>query len=179
MKRKMIFMAVSLLVIVNVSSIFTIGYHRWCRYRERCHRKSGQSVKEQLYQRLSLSAEQIEEMDAVREPFIAETVRMGSIIREKRTELVDILEASPPDTERIGKIHTHIDSLQARLQESVIRCILKEKEILTPDQQKTYFSMIRERFHCLDRNDKMNGLDPFMEDSVEVKCMRDSLHKTQ
>ena len=170
MKRIILFAAVLLLVVVNVSSLATIGYHRWCRYREGCSLSKSRAGVKDLYEKLSLSAGQMVQMDSIRHSFTAETEKTAALLQKERVELVDALEASQVDEGRIQVLHGRIDSLQARLQGIVIKSIMAEKEILTPEQKKHYFSIIRERMCVCAVNRPASGLDPIIEGKTEMQC---------
>lgn len=170
MKKNIFIMAVIFLVVINISSLATIGYHRWCRYRENCHFLKSQTNAKDLYARLSLSSDQIARMNGVRESLAAEMEKTESALHKEKAALMDVFEDSPTDEDRIQIVHLHIDSLQARLQGIVIKSILKEKEILTHDQKRLYFSIIRERLcgYAIER--QAGGLNTPADGKTEAQC---------
>lgn len=169
MRKKWIIFGISLLVIINLSALATMGYHRWCRYRVECRYRKIQLEEKTFYQQLSLSNDQIEKMKTCRQSFLTQADQINSVLHQKRSELVDLLITSEPDSERIHIVLNHIDSMQAELHKSVIYYLLKEKELLTPEQQEKFFSIIKERILQDGRHHQVNGLDP-LENGCNVKC---------
>jgi Spy/CpxP family protein refolding chaperone len=169
MRKKWLILGFSLLVIINLSALATLGYHRWCRYRAECQYRRNRLEENTFYQQIAISEDQIKKMKVCRQSFLSRTDRISSGLREKRIELVDLLIAAEPDIERIHILLTHIDSLQAELQKGVISYLLEGKRLLTPEQQKEFFTIIKNRI-LLDTGHHLgNGLDP-METSCDVKC---------
>lgn len=73
---------------------------------------------------------------------------MGEIkkkLRDKNVELVALLAQREPEREGLSTLTKEIDSLQTELLELVIDQILLEKENLTPEQQKKFFSLMTDR----------------------------------
>jgi Spy/CpxP family protein refolding chaperone len=174
MKKKWIFLGTMLLVVINISALATIGYIRFYNPRILCPAKDNRLENELFYRQLSLSKRQIEKIRHIREPFAAETGRMCAMLTQKREELVGLMANSRPDSEKIHRTLASIDSAQAELQEKAIHYLLREKEILTPDQQEIFFSVIRERLHCAYNNSQKNGLDPFTTDSCTIECQKEN-----
>lgn len=171
MKKKLIILGISLLVIINLSALATIGYHRWFRHGEKGHNEGRHSEESYLHQQLSLSKSQAEKMKTLRESFHLQSDKISSVLLERRTELVELLMASEPDSEKINDALREIDSMQSELQKQVIYYLLKEKEILTPEQQRKFFSIIKERLLRESSHHQTNGLDP-MENSSNSNCQR-------
>ena len=170
MRRKWITLGVSLLVIINLSALATMGFHRWCRYRAECRHRKSLMEEKSFYQQLALSDDQIEKMKSRRHAFLAQADRIGSLLHEKRIELVDLLMSPEPDSGNIHTLLAHIDSMQAELQRSLIHYLLKEKEMLTPEQQEKFFSIIKERILSDTDHHPANGLDP-LEDNCKRNCL--------
>ena len=171
MKRKLIIFGISLLVIINLSSLATIGYHRCFRKGEECPKESKHPEESYLQQQLSLTKSQAEEMKTLRDSFYLQSNKISSDLLERRTELVELLMASEPDTEKINEALSEIDSKQAELQKKVINYLLEEKEILTQEQQQKFFSIIKERLLREASHHQANGLDP-IEDNSNFNCQK-------
>ena len=171
MKRKLIILGISLLVVINLSALATIGYHRWFGHGEKGHHERRHSEESYLYQQLSLSKSQAEKIKSLRESFHLQTDKISSALLKSRTELVELLMASEPDSENINEALREIDSMQSELQKKVIYYLLKEKEILTPEQQQKFFSIIKERLLREACHHQTNGLDP-MENSSNSNCQK-------
>ncbi len=160
MKRKVIIVGIIFLVIINFSALATIGYHRCFGHGEEGQCETGYSEESYLCQQLSLSKSQAEKMKAFESSFYMQADKIGSTLLKMRNELVELLMVSEPDSEKIDVVLREIKSIQAELQKQVILYLLKEKEILTPEQQQKFFSIIKERLLREARHHQMNGLDP-------------------
>jgi len=171
MKRKLIIFGISLLVIINLSSLATIGYHRCFRKGEECPKESKYPEESYLHRQLSLTKSQAEKMKTLRDSFYLQSDKISSDLLERRTELVELLMASEPDTEKINEALSEIDSKQAELQKKVINCLLEEKEILTPEQQQEFFSIIKERLLHEACNHQTNMIDP-VENNDNLNCQK-------
>ena len=143
MKKRYIILGISLLVIVNLSALTTIGYHKWCSYREACHSKENDSVSKNLCQRLALSDSQREKMYECRASFCVKFNGINMRLQEKRSDLINLINVSKPDTAQILLVLHQINTMQAELQEQAVRNLLKEKEIFTPGQQERYISILK------------------------------------
>lgn len=160
MKRKLIIFGISLLVIINLSSLATIGYHRCFRKGEECPKESKHPEESYLHQQLSLTKSQAEKMKTLRDSFYLQSTIISSDLLERRTELVELLMASEPDIEKINEALSEINSKQAELQKKVINYLLEEKEILSPEQQQEFFLIIKERLLHEACKHKTNGFGP-------------------
>ncbi len=69
-------------------------------------------------------------------------------LQELRDELLDLLADPAPDMEALRARQQKILEGHGRLQELVLSRLLKEKKVLTPEQQIRLFSMIRRRMDC-------------------------------
>ena len=66
--------------------------------------------------------------------------------RERRDQLYDLLMAPDADRVEIDRIKAQMDSLQAEREAIVFDYIVAHKEVLTPEQQTAFFTIIKERF---------------------------------
>jgi HEAT repeat protein len=73
---------------------------------------------------------------------------MRSQATRARLELLDLLAAPEPDMKTIVVKQEEILAGQRRMQELVIKHILAEKELLTPEQLKELFNLLRQRSRC-------------------------------
>jgi len=144
MKRKIIMIVIAMLLIINLSALTTIGYHRFVNDREDATacKLSGDDF---LYQELSLSRSQLDQMKAIRQSFLDESNPILEQLFSRRAELVDQLKTASPDSERVRQMLHQIGSLQTDLQYQVIESLLQQKSILHPEQQEKFFAMISQR----------------------------------
>ena len=101
-----------------------------------------------LHRRLNVTDEQWREI----EPRIVEFLRRSQAIcadmNRLRTELIDLIAADQPDREAIAAKQERIRAGQQRMQQLVVEYLLAEKEVLTAEQQKELFELIRQRSAC-------------------------------
>jgi Spy/CpxP family protein refolding chaperone len=97
-----------------------------------------------LAQRLQLSAEQREAIEAVNTEFQRKRDEIRDRHREHRRELVELLQESPPDRERIdGKIEA-ISELQSQMQRLAVEHLLDVSAELDEQQREQLFELIDE-----------------------------------
>jgi Spy/CpxP family protein refolding chaperone len=98
-----------------------------------------------LHQRLELTPEQRRELEPRLEEFRKETAATFARIDRNREEMLELLAASQPDPERIRAKQQEIQTGQRQCQERLVAHILAEKEILSPEQQRKYFDLLRQQ----------------------------------
>ncbi len=135
---------IALLLIINLSALATFGYHRFVAGKAETM-PCCQSGEEYLAQQLKLSSSQIEQMRAIIASFQERTSGISQQLFPKRMELVDQLKSTTPDSQRIHQLLQEIGALQTALQEQVIGTVLRQKAILTPEQEARFFELIGQR----------------------------------
>ncbi|OGV75469.1 MAG: hypothetical protein A3K19_29315 [Lentisphaerae bacterium RIFOXYB12_FULL_65_16] len=101
-----------------------------------------------LHRRLGASEEQWRRIEPVVTAFRQESRTVCQEVAQARLELLELLAAPKPDTETIAAKQEEILAGQRRVQELVIKYILREKEILTPEQCRALFDLLRQRNDC-------------------------------
>jgi len=169
MRRKLIIFGIALLAIINISALGTIGYHRWCPLtgeREACN----PARQNYLYQELSLSQLQQDKMDTIKQSFHFQADKIGEQLLAKRTELVDLLKTSLPDSDRIHQLLNEIGALQNELQQQVIYSLLQEKEILNPAQQEQFILILKQRLIQQTQCHQSSELNSFDNNNYQPNC---------
>lgn len=146
MKKKWFTIAIILITVVNLSALGMFMYNRWCpKEGVMCETKEveqGSLMKHHL----GLTDEQITKMKTCRMKCGPNIESLSSKMKIKRQDLVKELMAENPDSVRIEGILKQVDSLQVAMQREVVKHLLREKEIYTPEQRKKFFSIISEQF---------------------------------
>lgn len=101
-----------------------------------------------MHRQLGTTEKQWEEIEPNLLEFRKSARSVCEEISRSRTELIDLLAAPEPDLEKIREKREKILTGQNRMQKLVINWLLKEKKILTPDQQKMLFFMLRRQSGC-------------------------------
>ncbi len=66
----------------------------------------------------------------------------------RRTELIELIAAEPPDTAAIAAKRAEIMAGQDRMQALVVEQLLAEKAVLNPEQREVLFGLLRSRPGC-------------------------------
>ena len=134
----------ALLTVVNVAALVTIGYHR---LRFDAHPRPMVPLVEPgnvMKQELNLSEEQAQEFQARFEKFRTETEPIMDSLEAKKAEMMSEISAEQPSMARLDQLAGEIGALQTQLQKRMILHLLEGKSLLTPQQQKKFFSLFKE-----------------------------------
>jgi len=164
MKKVYLIIVMSLLLIINISALATLGYHRYFASKTTVP-VCCQSGEDYLYQQLALSGSQIEQMKVIKSSFQVQAEGISRQLFPKRAELVELLKISTPDSLRISQLLQEIGVLQTELQQQVIQSVLKQKAILNAEQQERFFALLGQRLIYESRCQHANGLN-----SLEHNC---------
>ncbi len=145
MKKKLIIWGVVLLTVINLASLATRAYHRWGD-DERRGQQDRREGRMSITERLGLTETQAEQVRQMRSGLGDQLTPYREGYREKRDQLYDLLMAPDADRGEIDLIKAQIDSLQAEREAIVFDYIVAHKDVLTPEQQTKFFTMIKERF---------------------------------
>ena len=145
MKRKLLILGIIILSIINIATLVTFGYHKWSRHRQTYCSSVCPRSKSFLYRELSLSDEQIQQIETLKETFQNEINPLREDIKKKREEIVHLLMFEEPETSSIDTLINEIQSIQAQIQKQVIYHLIAEKNILTKEQQEKFIRLISER----------------------------------
>ena len=159
MKKTWVIWALGLLIVVNIAALATFGYHRFSYYGER-HHENRHARQDFLHRELSLSDDQAEQMKRMKETLMLDIKPIRGALGAKREQLVELLMADEPDRLKIRSVVSEIDSLQSRLQRQVIDHLLEQKQILTAQQQKNFFSVIKDWLLEEESHHQMNEFSP-------------------
>ena len=165
MKKKIFIVAIVLLLVINLSAFVTMTYNRLSHKKCQMARE-GESSGIYLCHELSLNDDQIEKVKSIRRSFSAQALEISRPLQEKRAELVNLLSQAQPDNYQIDATARTIDSLQAELHRKVIKYLLKEKDVFSPEQQEKFFSIINQRLNCNASPHGSQGLN-MMDNCVE------------
>jgi Spy/CpxP family protein refolding chaperone len=146
MKKNLIILFLVLLTIVNVAALATIAYHRF--QPKGYFLPEGRPPdmhKNFIQQELGLNEKQAKEFEAHFERFRMETEPIHDSLEVKRIQLMEEISADEPDKDKLNRLAEEMGSLQAELQKKMIVHLLEGKSLLTPEQQKKFFSLFKER----------------------------------
>jgi Spy/CpxP family protein refolding chaperone len=95
---------------------------------------------------ITLTEEQKRQVEDIRRDFLPKVAGIRQSLRDNRLKLNDLLFAEAPDKKLIAEKNNEISALQAKLEQEVIDHILQEKNLLTQEQKKEFYQVIRNEF---------------------------------
>lgn len=186
MKKRFITFVIVFLVVINISALFTLAYNRWLRVPPAYVPSVSGDTLAAAQAGLCLNDEQLQQMRTQRVAFEAEIEEIQIKMQEKRKALLEEIKSATPDSALIEKLIDEIGRLQAQVQKKAVRCLFKEKQLLTPDQQEKFFKMFedhvctrgigyrhsalgREGLRCPQDNEKESGFwrDPINKEIIK------------
>lgn len=154
-----------LLVVLSVAlNVAFIGV--WVVHAARAHWFAGESrdgkVWCPLHRRLNVTDEQWRRIEPRIAAFRRRSQTICAEINRLRAELIDLLAADQPDRPAIAAKQEQIRAGQRRMQQLVVEHLLAEKDVLTTEQQRELFDLIRQRSACPGPGRMMglSGMDP-------------------
>jgi len=144
MKKRFAKLALSLLIIVNVSALLTFAYHRWVR--EPGGPPASSSVLADTFKRqLCLDGRQEKCIQDFRCAFDSEIRDIRARMQEKRRAMVKELKKGSPDGPTLNKLIEDMSRLQTEIQRKAVENLLKEKEVLTDEQKAKFFRLFEDQ----------------------------------
>lgn len=141
MKQKLLILGLVLSIAINVGFLTTAAYHSWERTTGEAHHKDSSFLKRNL----NLSEPQLAEIESIKNSLDSKADVLKKELRETRIRLFNLLAEQDPNREEINKVLQELEALQVNLQKLAIEHLLQQKNILTSEQQRKYFSIISER----------------------------------
>jgi heavy-metal resistance protein len=95
---------------------------------------------------IALNNEQKRQVEDIRRDFLPKVAGIRQSLRDNRLKLNDLLFTESPDFKLIAEKSNEISALQAQLEREVIDHILQEKNLLSPEQKREFYDVIRTEF---------------------------------
>jgi len=95
---------------------------------------------------IALTNEQKRLVEDIRRDFLPKVEGIRHALRSNRLQLNELLFAEVTDLKAIAEKSNEISALQAKLEREVIDHILQEKELLSPEQKREFYQVIRDEF---------------------------------
>lgn len=143
MKNKLPALGLVLLAVVNVTALATFAYHRWARPQEDA-RSLPPASPVCLERSLSLNGDQAKCLKDLRLSFGQEAEAVQARLVEKRKALVAEIKSETPDMAAVGRLIEDISGLQAEIQKMAVSHMIKEKQVLTPEQKEVFFRLFED-----------------------------------
>ena len=151
MWKKIAPLLVILSVALNVAFIGVWGAHV---IREHGHHgtwftdKHSDGIGCPLHRKLGASEQQWKQIEPKLVEFRKSSQSVCEEVNRKRQEMIDLVASANPDPQAIAAKQEEILAGQRKMQELVIAQLLAEKQVLTPQQQKELFDLLRQRSGC-------------------------------
>lgn len=150
MKIKIIYLII-IVTVINLIAVATVIYQRWLNPESPCAPMQ-EARFEQVKRELALSPAQIASFEKIRRNFHARTDSLNQSLEGINRGLLQEIWQTQPDTARIDTLLNRISQLQMESQQLVIAHFYQFKEVLTPVQWQTFYSIVAERFPGRMRN---------------------------
>jgi len=153
MVRKYAFLLIVLSVALNIGfagiwAAQTVAGH-WPAWEGCGHEGGDGAVWCPLYRSLAVTDEQRQRLEPRLAQFQQASRTLCQETQRERAELIDLVAAAETDRTAIRAKQEEILAGQRRMQELVIEQLLTEKKVLTAEQQKELFDMIRRHSGCM------------------------------
>jgi len=115
-----------------------------------------------LHRRLNVTDERWRRIEPRMVEFRRASEALCQEINRHRGEMIELVASPQPDRQAIAAKQEEIRAGQRRMQHLVIDHLLAEKEVLTFEQQKVFFGMLRRRGGCAgpSRMMALSGMHP-------------------
>lgn len=142
MKKNLKVLAIIFSVVLNIAFIGSYVYHKSGLTFITGHNTHHNRL---LYEDLNLNRKQLDRFESIRDNFHNFVNKQGRKIKAERLQLIDLLAGKNPNRRAIDTKQKEIQALQQQMQAKVINHLLEESKILTPEQRKKFFALIKSR----------------------------------
>jgi Spy/CpxP family protein refolding chaperone len=101
-----------------------------------------------LHRELGVTQEQWTQIEPRLRDFQGAVGELCQRVQGARSEVIDLIAAREPDLEAIRAKQDEILGTKRKIQDLVVRHMLAEKQVLTPDQQARLLEILREQMGC-------------------------------
>ncbi len=101
-----------------------------------------------LHRELEVTGQQWAQIEPRLQEFQAAVGELRLQTDTKRAEVIGLIAAEDPDLDMILAKQAEILATKQRIQRLVVEHLLAEKQVLTPEQQRQLFAMLRDRTSC-------------------------------
>ncbi len=144
MKKNLVILFLALLTIVNIAALATFAYHRF-HPKGPFHPMGRPDTPESFIKReLDLNEKQAKEFESQAKKFEEEIEPIRDSLEAKRNDLMNEIMAEEPSMDKLNQLSEEIGALHVKLEKRTSMHLLKGKSLLTPEQQKKFFSLFKE-----------------------------------
>ena len=132
-------------VIINVSTLATVGYHRWFKPRKQTFSKDRSGHREFFSKKLGLNEEQSQKVRELRSELWQQIKPLKTQLDEERCHFFEILKQDTVNIDIVYESINNISDIQKQMQQKTVENMLAHQSILTPEQRKIFFSLMAKR----------------------------------
>jgi|GEM_PF-2791809 len=138
MKKNWIRYAFLFILAINIAVIGQLGYRQLTagkRIEKSCPKRNAQ---------FNLTQAQQQTLDSLRQCYQEKRNSLWTVQASHQERLIHLIAASTVDTSRVNETVDHINDAHAKLQHLAIDQLIKEKNMLTLEQQKQLIATLKE-----------------------------------
>jgi Spy/CpxP family protein refolding chaperone len=180
-RQRWIGLILALSAAFNFTFLGAFGYRLWSQKRHRPNWAgergafgppgfpNGGPIRDMQPPPIEFRMEQREHLKNMRGEFMPKVGRTHGVLFQKRRALFDLVMAEKPDTAAVGRAIEEIGRLQVQIEKDVFSQMLREREVMDPEQRARFREQIMKRLREADRPfgppGGMPPLEPRAEDS--------------
>ena len=131
-------------IIINISTIATFSYYRWFKTEKHTYGRQ-KSSRDSLSKTLGLTDEQSEKVKELRSELWKDIKPLRTQLNDERQQLVQFMKQDTVNLDSVYKKVDEISEIQKAMQIKTVENMLAHQSILTPEQRKSFFSMMANR----------------------------------
>lgn len=132
-------------VIINVSTLATVAYHRWFKEKKYATHRSRSNHREYFAKKLGLTEQQTQQVQQLRAELNRQIKPLKTQLDEQRCHFFDILQQDSVNINEVYESINNISDIQKQMQQKTVENMLAHQSILTPEQRKIFFSLMAKR----------------------------------
>ena len=145
MKNRWIIFCFIISLMFNIAFLGSFGYRKIKQISNRPETSWKERRKQYFMDEYSLTEDQAEKMNQIREEFITQIKDLRTLMIEESKSMANILLEAEPDSLKIEDHLNRIGKLHIDFEREVVRQLLKEKEVLGPGKSREYFQRVVDR----------------------------------
>ena len=145
MSRKTLGWLLIFSVIINVSTLATVGYYRWFKQKRHSFAIDRSAHQEFLKKKLGLTEDQSQKIEELRSELWQQIKPLKSQLDDERHQFFQMVNQDSVNIQDVYRSIDRISELQKQMQRKTAENMLAHQSILTPEQRKKFFSMMANR----------------------------------
>jgi Spy/CpxP family protein refolding chaperone len=145
MSRKTLGWLLIFSVIINISTLATVGYYRWFKQKRHSFAIDRSAHQEFLKKKLGLTEDQSQKIEELRSELWQQIKPLKSQLDDERHQFFQMVNQDSVNIQDVYRSIDRISELQKQMQRKTAENMLAHQSILTPEQRKKFFSMMANR----------------------------------